>query len=328
MPSLARLWYRWTSVVLAGSLCVLAGCSDEPVRTYETAHVPQRMLALIIPTRESTWFLKFMGEKAAVTAAANDFWAFARSIKIDESAVEPLSATAPSTWQREAGREMRYATYRLPNGLEIAVFRFGPEAGTIPDNINRWRKQLKLGEMNRDDVKRLKTEMIDGRRAFAIDLESARSDGIDVDRITVPRVQVGLEYKTPPGWVDVSGDGKKVRAEFRIEKGESVGKVTIMPLRGAAGGVEANINRWREEVGLPKLDGDAIESSAKKIELDGVDAQYWDLDGTGQRRMLGVICPTADYTWFVKFIGQSDLVAGQKSAFEELLKSIRLPGEK
>jgi hypothetical protein len=43
-------------------------------------------------------------------------------------------------------------------------------------------------------------------------------------------------------------------------------------------------------------------------------------------RILGVIVPRGDHSWFVKMRGAASAVAREKSNFEAFVRSLKLPG--
>ncbi len=80
--------------------------------------------------------------------------------------------------------------------------------------------------------------------------------------------------------------------------------VTAFP--GDVGGLVANVNRWRGQVGLESTDEQGVEEHIQRIE--GVDVIVVDIQGTDQR-LLGTVIDVGDgQTWFVKVIGASDMV--------------------
>lgn len=77
---------------------------------------------------------------------------------------------------------------------------------------------------------------------------------------------------------------------------------------------------------MPPIPDADILKQAQTLPIAGVQASYGDYSGT-QVRILGVILPQRDKTWFVKMIGPPDLVGRQKANFEAFVKSFRLDNE-
>ena len=71
--------------------------------------------------------------------------------------------TVPDGWKEKPrdGTSMRIASYGVtaPDGrsVDISVVPLGPVAGSELDNVNRWRRELKLGEISQADLSGLTT---------------------------------------------------------------------------------------------------------------------------------------------------------------------------
>jgi hypothetical protein len=94
--------------------------------------------------------------------------------------------------------------------------------------------------------------------------------------------------------------------------------VTI--LGGAAGGVAANINLWRQQRKLAPLSSDAI-AKLPKISVLGRDAPFAEIDG-GKVGTYGVVCELGDRTVFVKMNGPMDVLRAERERFVEFCKSL------
>ncbi|MDE3067642.1 MAG: hypothetical protein KGJ60_08835 [Verrucomicrobiota bacterium] len=139
----------------------------------------------------------------------------------------------------------------------------------------------------------------------------------------------GLQWSLPAGWTEAS-PGEMSVASFQVP-GQNGGaaSVSIVPLPGLAGGVEANVNRWRGQVGLDEASPDEIQKSAQSIQAGDQPAQLFDIlgknSGGESSRILAAIQRRGDTTWFIKMIGAGTLVEQQKPAFIAFLKSLKFP---
>jgi hypothetical protein len=147
----------------------------------------------------------------------------------------------------------------------------------------------------------------------------------DVDGPGMPK----LAWTLPSGWEEQAAAQMRV-ASFSI-KGAN-GKqadVSIVPLAGMAGGDFANVNRWRQQVGMGPLTEDELKAQAQPVEVAGQPAQLYDEagknPGSGEpARILAAIQHRDGTTWFFKMTGDDPLVAEQKPAFIAFLKSLSL----
>jgi len=135
-----------------------------------------------------------------------------------------------------------------------------------------------------------------------------------------------LRWKTPPGWKEQPGQSAFRVAGFTVAAAEGSGEVTITRFPGGVGGLLANINRWRGQVGLQPV-ADVAQQPLEPLEVDALPAQLLDLVGPGAAgsapRLLVVLVPRDDMTWFVKMSGPSALVQPQKRVFVDFARSIR-----
>jgi hypothetical protein len=136
-----------------------------------------------------------------------------------------------------------------------------------------------------------------------------------------------------PKW-DVPSNWKKVAptamllAKYVIESEPAHhAEVTISSFPGEAGGLAANINRWRGQLGLAPVSPTEAEKLATPIDAAGGKAMLVEMagpDSTGKRsRLLGAIVSREGATWFYKMLGDDAAVAEQKDAFVKFVQSVQ-----
>jgi hypothetical protein len=137
-----------------------------------------------------------------------------------------------------------------------------------------------------------------------------------------------LTWTLPAGWEQVPPGEMRV-ASFRIkaEAGKQA-DVGIFPLPGMAGRDIDNVNRWRGQVGLEPISEEAMAKAAEPVEITGQKAQLFDVAGQNpssaeKTRILAAILRRDDVSWFFKMNGDDALVAQQKPAFVQFLKSLQ-----
>ncbi|TLD70151.1 hypothetical protein FEM03_13230 [Phragmitibacter flavus] len=145
-----------------------------------------------------------------------------------------------------------------------------------------------------------------------------------------------FSFATPEGW-SVAPAASGPMAGMRLvdmrfgPNGEGECFLSMMP--GAAGGFEANLNRWRGQMGLPAYTAEELAALPKR-EMFGQEATYVDFEGTFTNvgaaaplegyRMIGLIQQTPKFTLFVKMTGPKALVEANQEAFMEFAQSIGL----
>jgi hypothetical protein len=147
-----------------------------------------------------------------------------------------------------------------------------------------------------------------------------------------PHRYTPLRFTAAPGWEEIAdlGDGKfPPVALLRIERGGNVAEVTVTSLAGEAGGMLANVNRWRSlQLKLdPYKTEEEMTKALKDIKIAGKPAHYVNIpgpEGPKQERILGAILKRGTETWFFKMRGPAGLVQDNERAFkDEFLESVR-----
>ena len=137
----------------------------------------------------------------------------------------------------------------------------------------------------------------------------------------------GSIWTIPSGWQALP-PSQFLLAEFAVTGTNGANAdVNVAELGGEGGGLAANVNRWRGQLGLqpdtemwqpPQID--VASGKASLIDLTGTDSK------TGKpSRLVGVILPQNGQTWFYKLMGDPDVVAAQKDAFIKFIQSAKYP---
>ena len=136
-----------------------------------------------------------------------------------------------------------------------------------------------------------------------------------------------LVWQTPPAWQELPGDGIRLAA-FRFEQGDRRVETTVVMLGGAAGGVEANVVRWLDQLGL-QLTGEELaqflaggESVAARGGMPLTVYDFTRLASPDGDAILAAVGPVLDQTLFVKMTGDRSLVASARADFMSLVASL------
>lgn len=137
-----------------------------------------------------------------------------------------------------------------------------------------------------------------------------------------------LAYQLPAGWIE------KPVSQFRNlnfafgdnEEGECY-------VSRVGGGLEANLNRWRGQMGLEAVSAEVIQALPKRL-LFGMESTYIELDGTfkgmgsseGKKdyRMMGLVLAMPDVSFFIKMIGPKNLLIENERNFAQFCESLKL----
>jgi len=135
----------------------------------------------------------------------------------------------------------------------------------------------------------------------------------------------GLRWTLPSGWKEAPGGGQMRYATLTPPVQGKV-EVTVIRLPGPAGGELANVNRWRNQIGLAPI-GEADLAPARKMVKTGAgDLAVYDFtsDGARKTRTIAGLTSIQGETWFVKMTGDAEPVASARPAFLDLLGSLHL----
>lgn len=137
-----------------------------------------------------------------------------------------------------------------------------------------------------------------------------------------------FQWDVPAGWTQ--GPDKPMRlATFTAQ--DDTCEFRIFALGGAAGGVEMNVNRWREQMGQPALTADQLAALPRWTVL-GKEAVYVEIQGdyTGMsgdtqsdQTFLGLVCSLEGQTLFAIMVGPRNRMANETENFAAFCKSLR-----
>ncbi|MCC5846324.1 MAG: hypothetical protein JJU05_18910 [Verrucomicrobia bacterium] len=131
-----------------------------------------------------------------------------------------------------------------------------------------------------------------------------------------------LAWEVPDGWRQQAGAGMRL-ASFSIEGDTSGALTTLIVLGAGAGGVDANITRWRGERGLPPDAPNEPMRVGGQIEFVFVDMVNESIEAGHDLTTVGAIFDLGNRTAFLKFVGPPDVVARQRIPFLQLAGSLR-----
>jgi hypothetical protein len=145
-------------------------------------------------------------------------------------------------------------------------------------------------------------------------------------------VMGGLVDGRRPTWTVPIGWQEGPLAQFLVAKYVIAGTdgaaaaVNVSSLAGDGGGLSANVNRWRGQLGLPSIS----EILTSSFEVTGSTAQIVDMSGTDAKtgkpaRLVGILLPQNGRTWFYKLMGDENIVAQQKDALIKFVQSAKYP---
>ena len=146
-----------------------------------------------------------------------------------------------------------------------------------------------------------------------------------------PPAAAGLpQWDVPGGWQE-QPPTQMVLAKFLVagDAGKKA-EITVSSFPGDTGGLLANVNRWRGQIGLEGVGEAELAKLVTSLDASGGKATLVDMTGTSkatgkQVRLLGVIVPRGGSTWFYKMLGDESVAEREKAAFIKFVQTVRYP---
>lgn len=139
-----------------------------------------------------------------------------------------------------------------------------------------------------------------------------------------------LDYDLPSGWKTLAPTAD--RFVNLLPAGDAAASCYLSFLQGDAGGLEANVNRWRTQLGGAALSGAEI-AALPTVELLGRRGTLVEAEGTFTAmgstpragfKLLGLVVSEPAGSLFLKFTGPAALVEAERERFLALAASLRL----
>jgi len=136
-----------------------------------------------------------------------------------------------------------------------------------------------------------------------------------------------VTWRALPGWKQEEA-GRFLTAAYAVP---NLGRVTVSKLGGDGGGLAANVNRWRVQVGMKPLPESEIHGHPMPVSGSGRDMLLFNLDpddaAPDAEGIFAAVLPLGSETWYFKLTGSSaKLRESGGEVFVEFLSGIRIGG--
>ncbi|MFT5206679.1 MAG: hypothetical protein ACI9CF_000418 [Candidatus Omnitrophota bacterium] len=136
-----------------------------------------------------------------------------------------------------------------------------------------------------------------------------------------------MHWIKPEAWVQKEAGGMRL-ASFETKASKPI-DISIVTLSGSAGGLEANINRWRGQLGLQPLKGGAQSDTIDKINVNGMAVVIVWLEGNADQidsqlaqSILAAIIKHGNKQYFIKLMGPVEAIESERENLNQFLESI------
>ena len=138
------------------------------------------------------------------------------------------------------------------------------------------------------------------------------------------------KWTLPPNWTEKPA-GAMIFKSYSAANGQGkTASVNISFFPGDVGDVFANVNRWRRQLGLPPVAQDQLATVTQPLDTAGGRATLVDFAGTDPKtgqaaRLVAVMVPHGDNTWFYKLSGDGPVVGEEMEEFVKFVKTVHYP---
>ena len=136
-----------------------------------------------------------------------------------------------------------------------------------------------------------------------------------------------LRWQAPAAWRAKPVSAMR-KGSYGVGPEATPADLSVTAFPGDVGGLAANVNRWRGQVGLPELEPSAVPGATETLTAHGLTFTLVDCAGTadaGGQRILAALVSWQGATWFFKLTGPDTVVEGARPAFLSFLQTVQAP---
>ena len=347
-------------IVALAFIVPLAGCVPE--KTITVTRMPKiydEMQVGILADKQKFWVFKLVGRQEKVQSNSEAFMGFLKSFQPsseDSESGEP-DWVIPSSWNKVPNSSgFTYATFETDDGSKVTVSdmkTMGDLDEFVLININRW-----LGQMGNDPVSpaALGTVLkkVDGAKteiqffssvgrfnpggmgapgmgsgvppfagkAAGGSAPNSSPDSSSSSSKTEP--ESAVEFEKPADWQKIKNKMFALHT-FRIDSDGKTATVSVseMTLQNTW---RSNADRWYGSMKQSIPTDEELEKATALYPVGDVEGNTLTLEqpeGDKRQAMVGVMAKTDKAAWFIKLIGDHEIVMNRKAEFLAFLKSFK-----
>lgn len=133
------------------------------------------------------------------------------------------------------------------------------------------------------------------------------------------------EWTAPASWSPLAASPMR-KGGWKTGAGEGAAEVSVTAFPGDVGGLRANVDRWRGQVGLPVTESEAkLAEQVSPFRVSGTEGRKVSL-ANGGKALVAILASHGGATWFFKITGSERAVADSSADFEAFVSSVKFPG--
>jgi hypothetical protein len=130
-----------------------------------------------------------------------------------------------------------------------------------------------------------------------------------------------IKWEVPQGWSPAATSAMRY-ASFTSETNGEKADISVVTFAGDGGSDADNVNRWRQQIGLPAAEAGALDSMIVPVRTGENTFSTVDMAGPTARILAGWTRHDGQ-AWFFKLTGPKTVVEQEKSKFVKFLQSVR-----
>ena len=133
---------------------------------------------------------------------------------------------------------------------------------------------------------------------------------------------IKIKWDLPDNWLPGAPSPMRY-ASFTTGTDKEKADISVVTFPGDGGNDLDNVNRWRQQIGLPPIEANALESMISQIAGNELRFSMVDMSGETSRTIAGWIRHEGR-AWFFKLTGSKEAVEREKPKFVTFIRSVRL----
>lgn len=130
-----------------------------------------------------------------------------------------------------------------------------------------------------------------------------------------------IKWQIPPGWSEVPPSAMRY-ASFSAGGNNDKIDISIVTFAGEGGSDADNVNRWRQQIGLPPMSPASVATQVAPLKSSEANFSSVDIAGANART-LAAWTRREGHVWFFKATGPSAAVEKEKQNFVKFVQSVR-----
>lgn len=130
-----------------------------------------------------------------------------------------------------------------------------------------------------------------------------------------------IKWEVPQEWSPAPASAMRF-ASFAVEANGEKADISVVTFQGDGGSDTDNVNRWRQQIGLPGVDSNALKSMMAAVHAGDLHIDTVDMAGANARIVAGWVRHDGR-AWFFKLAGPATVVEREKPRFVTFLQSVR-----